>query len=240
MATIRDLTTELTNPGSGDKLVVSDASAAAGSQDKWLDIDRLGVLANTNVWTGDNSFTEPLGIGTSSPAQDLHVLGIAQIERVLSSTNGFSQVLLVEATSTGDMVDPFGSALSFRIKDTANVDNTIGLIGARRNGADNSGDIVLTPYSGGAEAPSTRITKDGRLGVAITTPLGQAHVDQSSSTAAIPVLVLDQADVSEEFIEFDAAVGTGNPIDTAAIGTYYGKIRVSVNGTFKYIALYNS
>jgi len=66
------------------------------------------------------------------------------------------------------------------------------------------------------------------------------HVDQASTTAAVPVLILDQADLSEEFIEFDSTVAAGNPIDTAAVGTYYGKVRVSVNGTFKYMALYNS
>ena len=73
-----------------------------------------------------------------------------------------------------------------------------------------------------------------------TEPAGQMHVDQASTTAAVPVLILDQADLSEEFIEFDSTVAAGNPIDTAAVGTYYGKVRVSVNGTFKYMALYNS
>jgi hypothetical protein len=71
-------------------------------------------------------------------------------------------------------------------------------------------------------------------------PAAKLHVDQFSTTAAIPVTSLDQADLSEEFINFITTVGAGNPIDTAAIGTYYGKARVAVNGTFKYVALYNS
>jgi len=62
----------------------------------------------------------------------------------------------------------------------------------------------------------------------------------SAPTFTKPVLQLEQTDLSEEFIEFDATVAAGNPIQTAAVGTYYGKIRVSVNGTFKYIALYNT
>jgi hypothetical protein len=66
-----------------------------------------------------------------------------------------------------------------------------------------------------------------------------AYIDQTGSAAEIPTLRLSQADVSEEFIEFDGTVATGNPIDTAALGIYYGKIRVSVNGTFRYIPLYN-
>jgi len=43
---------------------------------------------------------------------------------------------------------------------------------------------------------------DGKMGVNIGTPSAQLHVDQSSTTAAIPVLMLDQADVSEQCIKF--------------------------------------
>ena len=68
---------------------------------------------------------------------------------------------------------------------------------------------------------------------------GTTSINQSSTTAAVPTLLLAQSDVSEEFIEFTGTVAAGNPIDTAALGSYYGKVRVSVNGTFKWIALYN-
>ena len=68
---------------------------------------------------------------------------------------------------------------------------------------------------------------------------GTVTASQSSTTAAVPTIMLKQADLSEEFIEFNGTVATGNPIDTAALGSYYGKVRVSVNGTFKWLALYN-
>lgn len=81
----------------------------------------------------------------------------------------------------------------------------------------------------------------GNVGIGRTTPTAKLHIDQASTTGAIPVLTLDQADLSEEFINFVSTVGTGYPIDTAAIGTYYGKIRVQVEGVgYKYMALYNS
>jgi len=80
-----------------------------------------------------------------------------------------------------------------------------------------------------------------RVGITEMAPSGKLHIDQASTTAAIPVLILDQADLSEEFIEFTATVGAGNPIDTAAVGTYYGKVRVNVTGVgYKYLALYNT
>lgn len=86
------------------------------------------------------------------------------------------------------------------------------------------------------------VIKDGgNFGMGVAAPAGKAHIDQSSTTAAIPVLVLEQADLSEEMIEFVTTVGAGNPIDTAIVGSYYGKVRVNVAGVgYKYIPLYNT
>jgi hypothetical protein len=80
----------------------------------------------------------------------------------------------------------------------------------------------------------------GNVGCGTGIPTAQLHVDQISTIAAKPVISLDQADLSEEFVNFVTTIGAGNPIDTAAIGTYYGKVRIAVNGTFKYIPLHNS
>ena len=77
--------------------------------------------------------------------------------------------------------------------------------------------------------------------IGTTTNNAQLSVNQSSAIAAKPTLRLRQAALTEEFIRFDTTVGAGNPIDTAAIGTYYGKVRVYVEGVgAKFIALYNS
>lgn len=66
---------------------------------------------------------------------------------------------------------------------------------------------------------------------------GTTTLDQSSSTAAVPVLKLDQADVSEEMIEFVSTAGTGNAIE--AVGsktlTTTAFIKVTVNGDTRYI-----
>jgi hypothetical protein len=42
---------------------------------------------------------------------------------------------------------------------------------------------------------------------------GNLSVDQNSTTGAMPVLILDQADVSEEMIEFVGTIGVGNAIE---------------------------
>ncbi len=84
------------------------------------------------------------------------------------------------------------------------------------------------------------IHTSGSVSIGTTLPSAKLSIDQSSSTFAESVLRLNQADDSEEFIDFRSGVGAGFPVQTSAIGTYYGKARVAVNGVFKYIALYNS
>ena len=104
-------------------------------------------------------------------------------------------------------------------------------------------DLTLEGTSSATRTTSYVILQPngGNVGINDTAPSAQLHVDQTSTTAAKPTLRLQQADLSEEFIRFDATVGTGNPINTTALGTYYGRVRVYVEGVGeKWLALYNT
>jgi hypothetical protein len=70
-----------------------------------------------------------------------------------------------------------------------------------------------------------------------TSPSAQLHVDQPSATGAQPVLLLDQADVSEEMIEFVSSEGVGNAIEAvgAKLLTVTEFIKVTINGNTRYI-----
>ena len=79
------------------------------------------------------------------------------------------------------------------------------------------------------------IDSNGNIGIGIDAGIpsaAQLHIDQSSTTAADPVLLLDQADISEEFIDFVAVEAVGNPVeDVGAKSLTTTKfVRVSVNG----------
>jgi hypothetical protein len=78
----------------------------------------------------------------------------------------------------------------------------------------------------------------GDTGINALSPAAKLHVDQDSTTGAKPTLYLDQADLSEEFIEFNTTIGTGNP--TEAIGgkslTTTHFVRVTITGVgYRYI-----
>lgn len=62
---------------------------------------------------------------------------------------------------------------------------------------------------------------------------GRLSIDQGDATAAIAVLDLDQADLSEEFIQFTAAIGVGNPIEAVGAKTLTTThfVFITLNGT---------
>ena len=82
-----------------------------------------------------------------------------------------------------------------------------------------------------------RITAAGRVGIGASSPSAQLHVDQASSTAAIPVLTLDQADVSEEILEIISTAGTGNAVEAVGAKTLTTTefIKITLNGNTRYI-----
>lgn len=75
---------------------------------------------------------------------------------------------------------------------------------------------------------------DGATGIGGTSPAAQLHVDQSSSSGAKPVLTVDQADVSEEFIRFigtsttDASQSLVDAADMEDPGSIVGWLKIYV------------
>lgn len=78
---------------------------------------------------------------------------------------------------------------------------------------------------------------------AVSSPTGKVHIDQASTTAAIPALKLDQGDVSEGFIDLVAASAgsTTNPLTTWTTGgAINGFFRVEINGVSKWVPYYTA
>lgn len=75
----------------------------------------------------------------------------------------------------------------------------------------------------------------GRFAVGGTVAaLAQMHVDQSVNDAAIPALILDQADISEGFINF---IGSDRGVITGATNSLES-VRVEIGGVVRRLALY--
>jgi hypothetical protein len=85
---------------------------------------------------------------------------------------------------------------------------------------------------------------NGYLGIKVAAPSSPLHVDQSDAAGAVPVVVLDQGDIDDSFINFvgtSAADGTRSlSSSTATAGGKAGAIRIEINGTTRWLRFYDS
>ena len=69
-------------------------------------------------------------------------------------------------------------------------------------------------------------------------------IDQASSTGAIAVLTLDQGDGDQEFIRFDGSTASDGSASISSStdtgGSKVGAIRININGTDRFIRIYDS
>ena len=85
-----------------------------------------------------------------------------------------------------------------------------------------------------------------RVGIGIPSgaaPNGKLEIDQYSSSAAIAVLTLDQADADQEFINFQGTTAsdqTSSLTTDTSVGSLTGHIRIAVNGTDYWIPYYET
>ena len=82
-------------------------------------------------------------------------------------------------------------------------------------------------------------TLNNRVGVGTETPRGKLEVRQPSTSGAMPTLYLSQSDASEEMIEFNCTIGTGNSIEAvgakALTTTHFIKVTLP-GGLTRYIS----
>ena len=222
--------------------------------------DRLTILGDGKV-----------GIGTSSPDQELYVRGSSghtriQIDgasgsdgQILFSDGDVDQWLLYSDTSDSDKFKFLNSGITpITMQTDGNVgigttspdellhvysatgDSKLKIQGATYNwslGLDSGSANFDFKY---ADSDIMTVKYTGEVGIGTTSPTAKAHIDQSSTTAAIPVLTLDQADISEEIVSFETTIGTGNPIEAVAAKTltttHFIKVKIP-GGLIRYIPI---
>ena len=153
-------------------------------------------FANALFVQGSSSY---VGIGTASPDELTHIY---------SSTDDAK--LILETTSGGNVnavmiiKNPNGRNGGVQFWDAGVRQWQFGPV---------SDDFVAGYYDGSWHFEFQVEYGTGNVGIGTMSPAAKCHVDQASTTAEIPVLYLDQADVSEEMIEFNTTIGVGNAIE---------------------------
>lgn len=171
-----------------------------------------------------------VGIGMATPGTNLHIYntvnpGIRVDASGATAADGNASILFYNDTSTVGGVNVGRSGLAGK-GSNLNIES----------------DTEIRFYCSNRNTFRGCVDTTGYWGINTISPSGQMTIDQSSDSAAVSVLELNQADNSEEMINFIVAgTGAGYPVDTAtAVGATYARLRVAVNGTFKYIQLYNA
>ncbi len=172
------------------------------------------------VWdfqANDIITTGAMGVGATSPGAKLEV------------EDGETATVIQISNTAG----PGNPVLAFALSGTRTF--TMGI---------DDGDSNKFKIGEGSLTANTRFTilSTGEIGIGHITPAGQLHVDQSSVTGTIPTLYLDQADISEELIRFDAVAASGvtNPIssDVTESDAPAGYLRININGTDRWLRFY--
>lgn len=90
-----------------------------------------------------------------------------QLTTIRTSTDAtLSASLIVQHTKSTAMADGAGAAMVFVNRDDSGVDNFVGLIGTKRNGADNTADLSFQSYLAGTPTERLIVRASGSVGVA--------------------------------------------------------------------------
>lgn len=160
----------------------------------------------------------------------------------------------VTVTGTGEMIDGVGLEISTPFIVNGSIRNLQGLVVFDQIGATstnkaietNAGHVVFnegsdddTDFRVEGATNTHLLFTDGsadRIGINDSTPDGKLDIVQSDASAGIPVIELEQLDLSEEFFNFVGTAATGNPIEAISSKTFTPThlIRAAVNGSFGY------
>lgn len=164
------------------------ASAATGYLTSTSNATKGKYFLNAAGTIAVDELNTRLGIGTATPVSGLEVAGDALVTLYGDGVNPRLDLVRVANNQQWRLS---AGATKFQFRD---------LVGEKN---------VFEIESGSPE-DAFYIKSSGVIGFGTAAPSGQLHIDQASTTGAIPVLYLDQADVSEEFIRL---VGTSAASD---------------------------
>ena len=134
-------------------------------------LEKLQVDSPTLVVDEVNGF---VGVGTSTPANKLHIIGSTQIEAVTNTVNGNHGRIRLNASSIAD----FGTTLDHR-QGTENETDASILVGGSGG---SKGRITFSTTLSGNAVERMRIDSTGNVGIGVTNPTNQLTVNTAGGT----------------------------------------------------------
>ena len=215
------------NPGSDTDFIFLEGNVTGTPTVSW-DESEDAIYISHNVILG-----EWLSIGGVAPTAPIDILQINANSIILSRTirssaSGASRWLSDKARESGGAADVViqGDTLGqfqFRGFDGGTYRDATQII-SKVDGAPGIGDMpgriefLTSPDGSSSPAHVMSLRANGRVKIGPSNaPSAKLHVDQSSATGAIPVLLLDQADAAKEIINAVVAENLTNTVAVAGL-----------------------
>jgi len=230
--------------GTNNRFTLTTAGAATFFGNVTISASNLTVDTDTFFVDATNN---RIGIGTITPASTFHLSSTDATARIAASDDSLGR-LFISGGATSDAVLIFqddGSTVW-----TSGLDSTDSNSLVIANGSTLGTNNRFRLTTGGDATFFGNLTVDtdtffidataNEVGIGTVSPTSKLHIDQSSLTAAIPVLKLDQGDVSEPFIDY---IGTATADALSSISTLNTSgattdhIQIDLNGTKAWIAV---
>jgi hypothetical protein len=124
---------------------------------------------------------------------------LTTITRTSTITDGLRTALSLKHTTSGNMVDGFGTIFGFDIQDDAGVSNNLGFIAGIRSGADNSGRLSFQTNNAGTTTEKMTIMPDGKVGIGTASPATPLTVVASSNTLGLQIRRNSNSDSNNDY-----------------------------------------
>ena len=197
--------------GNVSQLATATNSTALGHQ-AYTDKSNQMVFGNASVteFKFDRNASAVLLAPNLTASSSLNHL----FERTTTDTNTIGSSLFVRRKTSGTAADGFSSSLSFQIDDSSNNPTTIGLFGALRSGANNSGRLFFSTNNAGTTTEKMTILPNGNVGIGTTSPAYKLSIAGASATSQNLLLTwaTNQTDaysrIRSQFSDANATVGS--------------------------------
>ena len=203
-----------------------------------------------NTFAADNNETDLVfALGASEAAVEVARFTHEGFLGIGTSTPGF--LLEVESATTPKIVVTFTDNTSFgqfAFNEGANtlahflIPGTVFSAGSRRSNLEVSADSDITLRPANVQAWEINEAGQMTVGPARASPATMAYIDQSSTTGAQPVMILDQADIDDSFINFvgTSAADASRSVSSATteVDAPAGYVKIEVNGTDRFLRFY--
>ena len=213
-------------------------------------------LAGFAVWQGSGTATGNICMGLDFEARHNSSRSIVSMIGVRAKTNSLasgsgtwttSMAFNAAAISLSSAIPV--TAVGMRIENQGHASETdcFGLQILAQTAAGGLTLPILVEDASGVGVLGTRIHNrigaDTYIGDSSSTPIGTVHIEQKESAGVKPVLILEQLDIDDTFVDYkgtSAADGSRSiSSDTTEDSAKFGAVRCEINGVTKWIRIYD-